>query len=114
MTSSTLRPPPFAPSFAGATNARTGMIFLRSGCSAPWANRLTPRHGCGITRVIGGGRCPIVDTWWQTETGAIMITPLPGATPLKPGTATLPFFGIDAAVVDDQGDEVPPERGGKL
>ncbi len=50
---------------------------------------------------IGGGRCPIVDTWWQTETGMQMITPLPGATPLKPGTATLPFFGIDAAIVDD-------------
>ena len=64
--------------------------------------------------VIGGGRCPMVDTWWQTETGAIMITPLPGATPLKPGTATLPFFGIDAAVVDDQGNEVPPNVGGKL
>jgi acetyl-CoA synthetase len=64
--------------------------------------------------VIGGGRCPVVDTWWQTETGAIMLTPLPGATPLKPGTATLPFFGIDAAVVDDAGQEVPPNVGGKL
>jgi acetyl-CoA synthetase len=64
--------------------------------------------------VIGGNRCPIVDTWWQTETGAIMITPLPGATPTKPGTATLPFFGIDAAVVDDKGQEVPPNVGGKL
>jgi acetyl-CoA synthetase len=64
--------------------------------------------------VIGGSRCPIVDTWWQTETGAIMISPLPGATPLKPGTATLPFFGIDAAVVDDEGQEVPPNVGGKL
>jgi acetyl-CoA synthetase len=64
--------------------------------------------------VIGGSRCPVVDTWWQTETGAIMITPLPGATPLKPGTATLPFFGVDAAVVDDQGQEVPPNVGGKL
>jgi acetyl-CoA synthetase len=64
--------------------------------------------------VIGGSRCPIVDTWWQTETGSIMISPLPGATPLKPGTATLPFFGIDAAVVDDQGEEVPPNVGGKL
>lgn len=63
---------------------------------------------------IGGGRCPIVDTWWQTETGAHMISPLPGATPLKPGTATLPFFGIDAAVVDDQGNEVKPNEGGKL
>ncbi len=64
--------------------------------------------------VIGGGRCPIVDTWWQTETGMIMITPLPGATPLKPGTATLPFFGVDAAVVDDDGNEVGPNVGGKL
>jgi len=63
---------------------------------------------------IGGERCPIVDTWWQTETGMQMITPLPGATPLKPGTATLPFFGIDAAVVDDNGKEVGPNEGGKL
>ena len=63
---------------------------------------------------IGGGRCPIVDTWWQTETGAIMITPLPGATPTKPGSATLPFFGVDAAVVDDNGNEVGPNIGGKL
>jgi acetyl-CoA synthetase len=63
---------------------------------------------------IGGERCPIVDTWWQTETGMQMITPLPGATPLKPGTATLPFFGVDAAVVDDNGKEVGPDEGGKL
>ncbi|MFA7344054.1 MAG: acetate--CoA ligase [Terrimicrobiaceae bacterium] len=63
---------------------------------------------------IGHGRCPIVDTWWQTETGAIMISPLPGVTPLKPGTATLPFFGIDAAIVDDDGREVGPLEGGKL
>jgi acetyl-CoA synthetase len=65
-------------------------------------------------RQIGGGRCPIVDTWWQTETGGIMITPLPGATPLKPGSATLPFFGVDAVVVDDSGKEVPPNVGGTL
>ncbi len=64
--------------------------------------------------VIGGKRCPIVDTWWQTETGAIMITPLPGATPTKPGTATLPFFGIIPEVVDDQGKAVPKNSGGKL
>ena len=63
---------------------------------------------------VGGGRCPIVDTWWQTETGAIMITPLPGATPTKPGSATLPFFGVDAAVVDENGNEVGPNIGGKL
>ena len=64
--------------------------------------------------LIGGGRCPIVDTWWQTETGGIMITPLPGAVPTKPGSATLPFFGVDAAVVDETGKEVPPNVGGKL
>ncbi|MFM7215336.1 MAG: acetate--CoA ligase [Verrucomicrobiota bacterium] len=64
--------------------------------------------------VIGGGRCPIVDTWWQTETGSILITPLPGATPLKPGTATLPFFGILPEVVDDKGKAVPANTGGKL
>ena len=64
--------------------------------------------------VIGGGRCPIVDTWWQTETGSILISPLPGATPTTPGTATLPFFGVDAAIVDDAGEEVGANEGGKL
>jgi acetyl-CoA synthetase len=63
---------------------------------------------------IGGGKCPIVDTWWQTETGAIMITPLPGATPCKPGTATLPFFGIDAAILDDSGKECKADQDGRL
>lgn len=63
---------------------------------------------------VGGGRCPIVDTWWQTETGAIMISPLPGAIPTKPGSATLPFFGIRPEVVDDQGNPVPLGSGGKL
>jgi acetyl-CoA synthetase len=63
---------------------------------------------------VGRGRCPVVDTWWQTETGAIMITPLPGAIPTKPGSATLPFFGVDAAVVDERGNEVGANVGGKL
>ena len=54
-------------------------------------------------RVVGGERCPIVDTWWQTETGGILITPLPGATALKPGSATRPFFGVKPALVDDKG-----------
>ncbi|NNC89196.1 MAG: acetate--CoA ligase [Akkermansiaceae bacterium] len=63
---------------------------------------------------IGGGRCPIVDTWWQTETGAIMISPLPGCTPTKPGTATLPFFGVDAAILDENGKECKADEGGKL
>jgi acetyl-CoA synthetase len=63
---------------------------------------------------IGGGRCPIVDTWWQTETGGHMITPLPGVTPTTPGSCTLPFFGVDAAVVNDTGQEQPPNVGGML
>jgi acetyl-CoA synthetase len=54
-------------------------------------------------RVVGDGRCPIVDTWWQTETGGILITPLPGAIPQKPGSATLPFFGVKPVVVDAEG-----------
>jgi acetyl-CoA synthetase len=63
---------------------------------------------------IGGGRCPIVDTWWQTETGAIMISPLPGAIPTKPGSATKPLPGIAAAVVDKDGRDVPADSGGFL
>jgi acetyl-CoA synthetase len=63
---------------------------------------------------IGRKRCPIVDTWWQTETGGHMITTLPGAAAMKPGSAGLPFFGVDAAVVDEKGQEVPPNSGGKL
>jgi acetyl-CoA synthetase len=63
---------------------------------------------------IGGGACPVVDTWWQTETGHILITPLPGVTPLKPGSATVPFPGIDADIVDEQGRSVPPGGGGYL
>jgi len=54
--------------------------------------------------VVGGGRCAVVDTWWQTETGGILITPLPGVTPLKPGSATLPFFGVEPRIVDDDGN----------
>jgi acetyl-CoA synthetase len=57
-------------------------------------------------RVVGDERCPIVDTWWQTETGAHMLTPLPGATPLKPGSATKPFFGVQPVLLDDQGNEI--------
>lgn len=63
---------------------------------------------------IGGGRCPIVDTWWQTETGSIMLSPMPGCTPIKPGTATLPFFGVDAAILDEAGDVCKANEGGRL
>jgi acetyl-CoA synthetase len=64
--------------------------------------------------IIGKKRCPIVDTWWQTETGSILITPLPGATPTKPGSATLPFPGILADVVNKAGESVGPNQGGYL
>jgi acetyl-CoA synthetase len=75
---------------------------------------INPEAWMWYHNLIGGGRCPIVDTWWQTETGGIMISPLPGAIPTKPGSATLPFFGVDAAIVDDKGKEVGPNVGGKL
>jgi acetyl-CoA synthetase len=75
---------------------------------------INPEAWMWYHNTIGKKRCPIVDTWWQTETGAIMITPLPGATPTKPGSATLPFFGIDAAVVNKQGEELPADVGGYL
>jgi len=64
--------------------------------------------------VVGDGRCPIVDTWWQTETGGILITPLPGATKLKPGSATRPFFGIRPAIVDANGKLLDGEASGNL
>jgi len=75
---------------------------------------INPEAWMWYHRTIGKKRCPVVDTWWQTETGAIMITPLAGAIPQKPGSATLPFFGIEAKVVDDLGVEVPRNSGGKL
>lgn len=75
---------------------------------------INPEAWMWYHNLIGKKRCPIVDTWWQTETGSIMITPLPGVTPTKPGSATLPFFGVSPKVVDDQGKEVPRGSGGKL
>jgi acetyl-CoA synthetase len=65
-------------------------------------------------RVVGDGRCPIVDTWWQTETGGVLISPLPGATKLKPGSATLPFFGVKPALVDDKGQFLEGATSGNL
>ena len=75
---------------------------------------INPEAWMWYYRVIGKERCPIVDTWWQTETGAHMIAPLPGVTALKPGSCTLPLPGIDAAVVDEQGNEIPHGNGGYL
>ncbi len=65
-------------------------------------------------RVVGGGKCPIVDTWWQTETGGILISPLPNETKLKPGSATLPLFGVKPVLVDDQGKELMGATSGNL
>ncbi|AWM37304.1 Acetyl-coenzyme A ligase [Gemmata obscuriglobus] len=75
---------------------------------------INPEAWIWYHNVIGGGRCPIVDTWWQTETGAIMISPLPGAVATKPGSATKPLPGIQAEVVDKQGHPVPAGSGGFL
>jgi len=72
---------------------------------------INPKAWIWYHLVIGGTRCPVVDTWWQTETGHIMIAPLPGITATKPGSATTPFPGIEAEVVDEQGDEAGSEQG---
>jgi acetyl-CoA synthetase len=74
---------------------------------------INPRAWLWYAEHIGGGRCPIVDTWWQTETGGIMISPLPGLTTTKPGSATIPFPGIEAKIFDSEGNEVT-EGGGNL
>jgi acetyl-CoA synthetase len=75
---------------------------------------INPEAWIWYWKVIGGERCPVVDTWWQTETGAILITPLPGITPTKPGSATFPFPGVQADVYDEKGNSVPLGGGGYL
>jgi len=75
---------------------------------------INPEAWMWYYRVIGKERCPIVDTWWQTETGGILITPLPGAHVLKPGSASRPFFGVEPVVLRDDGTECAPNEGGKL
>ncbi|HRQ10090.1 MAG TPA: acetate--CoA ligase [Trueperaceae bacterium] len=75
---------------------------------------INPEAWMWYRSVIGGDRCPIVDTWWQTETGAIMISTIPGVHTTKPGAAGVPLFGIDAAVVDADGNDTPPGQGGYL
>ncbi len=75
---------------------------------------INPEAWMWYHRMIGKERCPIVDTWWQTETGSILIAPVPGAVPTKPGSATLPFFGIVPEVVTKEGDPVPAGQGGLL
>jgi acetyl-CoA synthetase len=75
---------------------------------------INPEAWAWYWKYVGGERCPVVDTWWQTETGMILITPLPGITTLKPGSATFPFPGVTADVVDEAGNSVPLGRGGYL
>ncbi len=75
---------------------------------------INPEAWMWYYNIIGNKRCPIVDTWWQTETGGILITPLPGATPLKPGSATFPFPGIESAVLKPDGTEADVNEGGQL
>ena len=75
---------------------------------------INPEAWLWYHRVVGDGRCPIVDTWWQTETGGILITPLPGATRLKPGSATRPFFGVEPAIVDTLGNVLEGPAEGNL
>jgi acetyl-CoA synthetase len=101
--------------------------FIRAGDDIPNARNLSSLRLLGTVgepinpeawmwyhKVIGGEKCPIVDTWWQTETGGIMITPLPGAIPTKPGSCTRPFPGIVADIVDLDGNAVTDEQGGYL
>jgi len=101
--------------------------FIRAGDEWPRKHDLTslrllgsvgepinPEAWTWYHRVIGGERCPVVDTWWQTETGAIMLTTLPGAVFAKPGSTGLPFFGVDISVVKDRGEPCAADEGGKL
>jgi len=75
---------------------------------------INPEAWMWYYNTVGNGKCPIVDTWWQTETGGILISPLPGATPIKPGSATLPFFGVEPCIVDDDGNELEGPASGAL
>ncbi|HEY1849089.1 MAG TPA: acetate--CoA ligase [Opitutaceae bacterium] len=75
---------------------------------------INPEAWMWYHKVVGKKRCPIVDTWWQTETGSIMVTPLPGITPLKPGSCATPFFGVVPRVLDEKGNDVPKGSGGRL
>ena len=85
-------------------------LSARCGCIGTVGEPINPEAWMWYHTYIGGERCPIVDTWWQTETGAIMISPLPGATTTKPGSATFPLPGISAEVVDDNAEVVDGRR----
>ena len=99
---------------SGATSTCADTTFPRCDSWERSENRSIPRRGCGIDSVVGGERCPIVDTWWQTETGAIMMTPLPGAIATTPGSCTVPFFGVVPKVLREDGTEAEANEGGLL
>ena len=103
-----------ARSCGGAISGRPSTTCRRCGCSGSVGEPINPEAWMWYRDKIGGDRCPIVDTWWQTETGGIMITPLPGATPTKPGSATRPMPGIAADVVRKDGTPCAPNEGGFL
>src|SRR5262249_58099619 len=86
----------------------------RRGVLAPAGEPINPEAWEWYHRVVGDSRCPIVDTWWQTETGGILITPLPGAIKQKPGSATLPFFGCQPQIVDAEGKVLEGATSGNL
>ncbi len=90
------------------------MTSAASGFSARVGEPINPEAWMWYYNVIGKDRCPIVDTWWQTETGGILITPLPGAMPIKPGSATVPFPGVKPKIVSEDGTEVGVNEGGML
>jgi acetyl-CoA synthetase len=92
------------------TNTSRGSLRILGSVGEP----INPEAWEWYYHVVGDGRCPVVDTWWQTETGGILITPLPGATALKPGSATRPFFGIQPALMDADGNELEGATSGNL
>lgn len=92
------------------TNTRRDSLRLLGTVGEP----INPEAWHWYHRVVGQSKCPIVDTWWQTETGAIMLAPLPGAISLKPGSATIPFFGVQPAIMDDNGNELSGAASGRL
>jgi acetyl-CoA synthetase len=101
-TSSTRRPPRSARLRARATSSSTSTLSPALRVLGTVGEPINPETWRGTSRRSATSRCAIVDTWWQTETGGILITPLPGITPLKPGSATLPFFGVKPVVVDPE------------
>jgi acetyl-CoA synthetase len=99
---------------SGATSGPRGTSWTACGCWGQVGEPINPEAWMWYRKHIGHERCPIVDTWWQTETGAIMITTVPGAMQTKPGSAGLPFFGVEPAIVTEEGEEVPPGHAGLL